>query len=67
MIEGQVQLSLQTNEDWAQFYSIAFLHGLGLDFPYKMHDQIRNASHEKFQAFLKKFMNQKWNIISVGP
>ena len=67
MIDGQNLLGIQTNEDYAQFYSIPVLHNLGLDFAHKNNDTIRSADYEEFQAFLKKFFNKKWNIIKAGP
>jgi zinc protease len=67
MIDGQNLLGIQTNEDYAQFYSIPVLHGLGLNFPHKNNDAIRSADYEDFQAFLKKFFASKWNIIQAGP
>ena len=66
MIDGQNLLGIQTNEDYAQFYSIPVLHGLGLDFPHKNNESIRNANYKGFQSFLKKFFGQKWNIIQAG-
>lgn len=66
MIEGQNLLGIQTNEDYAQYYSIYVLHGLGLDGPHKNNDFIREANYEDFQAFLKKFFNAKWNVIKAG-
>lgn len=66
MIDGQNLLGIQTNEDYAQFYSIPVLHGLGLDFPHKNNDAIRNANYDDFQRFLKKFFNKKWNIVKAG-
>jgi zinc protease len=67
MIDGQNLLGVQTNEDYAQFYSIPVLHGLGLDYPHKSNESIRSANYEDFQAFLRKFFNKKWNIIEAGP
>ena len=67
MIDGQNLLGVQTNEDYAQFYSIPVLHGLGLDYPHKSNESIRHAKYEDFQAFLKKFFSKKWNIIQAGP
>ncbi len=67
MIDGQNLLGIQTNEDYAQFYSIPTLHGLGLDFGHKNNDMIRSADYEDFQLFLKKFFSKKWNIIQAGP
>lgn len=67
MIDGQNLLGIQTNEDYAQFYSIPVLHGLGLDFPHQNNALIRNANYEDFQKFLKKFFSSKWNIVKAGP
>ncbi len=66
MIDGQNLLGIQTNEDYAQFYSIPVLHGLGLDFSHKNNDLIRNANYQEFQSFLKKFFASKWNIVQAG-
>jgi zinc protease len=66
MIDGQNLLGIQTNEDYAQFYSIPTLHGLGLDFSHKNNDLIRNANYKDFQIFLKKFFASQWNIIQAG-
>jgi zinc protease len=67
MIDGQNLLGIQTNEDYAQFYSIPVLHGLGIDYPHKNNDAIRTANYDDFQNFLKKFFAQKWNIVQAGP
>jgi zinc protease len=66
MIQGQNLLGIQTNEDYAQYYSIYVLHGLGVDGPHKNNDFIRDVKYEDFQAFLKKFFNRKWNIVKAG-
>ena len=66
MMDGQNLLGIQTNEDYAQFYSIPLLHGLGLDFQHKNSEFIRTANYDEFQAFLKKFFSKKWNIIEAG-
>jgi zinc protease len=66
MIDGQNLLGIQTNEDYAQLYSIPVLHGIGLDFSHYNNETIRNTKYEDFQAFLKKFFSKKWNIIQAG-
>jgi zinc protease len=66
MIDGQNLLAIQTNEDYAQYYSIPVLHNLGIDFHHEQNQIIRNASYEDFQSFLKKFFNSKWNIVQAG-
>ena len=67
MLDGQNQLNIQSNDDYANFYSIPVLHGLGLDFQHESFDQIRNFDHVKFNKFLNKFFEVEWNIIEVGP
>jgi zinc protease len=67
MLDGQNQLAIQTNEDYANFYSIPVLHDLGIDYQHKTYEQIRNAKHEDFNKFLADFFDTKWNLITVGP
>lgn len=66
MMDGQNLLGIQTNEDYAQFYSIPTLHNLGLDFAHINNNHIRNANYHEFQAFLKEFFSKKWNVIKAG-
>jgi zinc protease len=66
MIDGQNLLAIQTNEDYAQYYSIPVLHNLGINFHHQQNQIIRNATYEDFQSFLKKFFNSKWNIVEAG-
>ncbi len=66
MIDGQNLLSIQTNEDYAQFYSIPVLHNLGVDFSHENNHKIRKANYDDFQIFLKKFFNRNWNIVQAG-
>ncbi len=67
MLDGQNQLNIQTNDDYASFYSIPVLHDLGLDFQHKTFEKIRNFNHVDFNKFLKKFFTTEWSIINVGP
>lgn len=67
MLDGQNQLAVQTNEDFANFYSIPTLHGLGLDFQHESYSSIRDSSYEDFNKFLSVFFDTDWNIITVGP
>ena len=67
MLDGQNQLNIQTNDDYANFYSIPILHELGIDYQHKSFDKIRNFNHSDFNGFLSKFFKAKWNIIKVGP
>ncbi len=67
MLDGQNQLAIQTNEDYANFYSIPVLHDLGVDYQHETYEQIRSAKHEDFNKFLAQFFDTKWNTITVGP
>lgn len=66
MINGQNSMSIQTNEDYAQFYSIAELHHLGLDFSHEKNELIKKADYSEFQTFLQTFFDTKWNIVTAG-
>lgn len=67
MLDGQQRMAIQTNEDWAQFYSVPALHGLGLEFQHKGQQKINEASYEEFQKFLRTFMADGWNVVTAGP
>ncbi len=66
MIDGQNQLNLQVNDDYANVYSVPALHGLGIDYFYKANNEIRNFKHEDFQRIIKKLLKQNWITITVG-
>jgi zinc protease len=66
MIKGQNQISIQTNDDYASFYSIGVLHGLGFDFQHTSYEKIENTTLKEFNDFLKKFLKTNWNKIIVG-
>ena len=66
-IEGQTQLSLQTNDDYANLYSIPELHNIGIDYYHKSNELIQKTKLEDFNRFIKKFLATKWNHVIVGP
>jgi len=66
-IVGQKQMQLQSNEDFANFYSIPVLHGLKLDFENLNIERIKKLDHLKINKFLKKFLKQDPTIITAGP
>ena len=66
MIMGQVQMGLQTNDDYASHYSIPLLHGLGLDFANKNIEGIQELEYDDFKAVIKKFLSKKNITIKVG-
>ena len=60
MIEGQNLINIQTNEDFANIYSIPVLHGRGLDFFYKNNQSIQTLTYEDFSTQLKKILSKKF-------
>ena len=66
MIEGQNLINIQTNEDFANIYSIPVLHGRGLDFFYNNNQSIQKLTYEDFSVRLKKILSKKLNVVVVG-
>lgn len=66
MIDGQNLLNIQTNDDYADIYSVATLQGLGMDFFHLNNQIIRNMKYEDFQKNIKSFFKQKPNKVIVG-
>lgn len=66
MIYGQNMMSIQTNDDYAYFYSVPVLHGLGLDFPFKTLETIKQIDLDDLNLFLRKFLKGGWNIVKAG-
>lgn len=66
MIAGQSLLNVQTNEDYANIYSVPTLQGLGLDWYHKGNEEINAITYEDFQKEIKKVFSKKWNTIIVG-
>lgn len=67
MIDGQNLLGIQTNEDYAQLYSIPVLHNLGIDFQHHNNQEIRDVKYEDFQKFLGSYFKGPWSVICAGP
>jgi zinc protease len=66
MIEGQNQVNIQTNDDYASVYSVPTLQGCGLDYYHKNNKKITELTYETFQKKLKSLLNKKWNTVIVG-
>ncbi|MCB9094983.1 MAG: insulinase family protein [Halobacteriovoraceae bacterium] len=67
MIVGQKDLQLQSNDDFANYYSIPVLHGLGIDFEDMTVENIKKIEPEALNKFLKKFLSQKQIVVTSGP
>lgn len=66
MIRGQALLNIQTNEDYANLYSIPILQGLGMDYFYKNNEIIENLNHEEFNKAIHQILSRKRNTVVVG-
>ena len=66
MIEGQDLINIQTNEDYANIYSIPLLQGLGVDYFYKNNEKIKHLQYDDFQTQIQKILARKRNIVVVG-
>ena len=66
IIAGKELMGLQTNEDYANAYSISTLHGYGLDFYHKELEAVKNFSYKDFQVQTSKIFSQKWSTVWVG-
>ena len=66
MIAGQNLLHIQTNEDYANIYSVTCHQGKDLDYYHKNNDEIKNLKYEDFSKSLKAVLSQKWSTIIVG-
>jgi len=66
MIIGQSMLSLQTNEDFLNTYSVPELHDLGIDYHYETIEQINSIKYTIFNDQLKVIFSNKFNKIIVG-
>jgi len=65
-IDGQLALSLQTNDDYANAYSIPEFHGLGHQYIYKKRKFIKDLTHKKFNDFIKKHFSGYKSLVVVG-
>ncbi|MBK23995.1 MAG: hypothetical protein CME70_08345 [Halobacteriovorax sp.] len=66
MIEGQTLLNIQTNDDYANLYSVPVFQKLGLDYPHQRNDEIRKLKYEDFTKGIKKALSKKFSTIIVG-
>lgn len=66
MIAGQSLLNVQTNEDYANIYSVPTLQGLGLDWYHEGNIEINQITYDEFQKEIKKVFKRKWNTVIVG-
>jgi zinc protease len=66
MIAGQNLLNIQTNEDYANAYSVTTHQGKNLDYYHLKNDEITNLKHDEFNKRLKSILKRKWSTVIVG-
>ena len=66
MIKGQTLLNIQTNEDYANIYSIPFIFNLGIDHFHLKNQQVEKLSYNMFTRELKKVFSKKRYTVTVG-
>ena len=66
MIEGQTLLNIQTNDDYANLYSVPVFQGLGLDYPHAKNEDINKLKFEDFTKGIKKVLGGKFSTVIVG-
>ncbi len=66
MIEGQNLINVQTNEDFANIYSVPVLQGQGLDYYHETNKKVHELTYEKFQAEISRVLKKKFSTIIVG-
>lgn len=66
MIEGQNQINLQINEDYANVYSVPTLQGQGMDYFHKSNQEIKNLKYKDFQSRIKSALSINWITVTVG-
>lgn len=66
MIEGQTLINVQTNDDYANIYSIPYLQGLGLDFYHRNNKAVKDLTYQEFKDTLHKLFKKKWSSVVVG-
>lgn len=66
MIEGQTLLNIQTNDDYANLYSVPVFQNLGLDYPHKRNEEISKMKYEDFNKGIRKAFSKKFNTVIVG-
>lgn len=66
MMKGQDLINIQTNEDYANIYSVPVLHGRSVDNYYQGNEAINDLTYEDFVKNLKRLLSKKWNTTIVG-
>lgn len=66
MIAGQSLLNVQTNDDYANIYSVTTLQGFNLDHYHLSNKAIESLSYDTFTKEIKKILSRSWSTVIVG-
>lgn len=66
MIEGQNLINVQTNEDYANIYSIPALQDQGLDYYHETNKKVHALTYQVFTKELKAILARPFSTIIVG-
>jgi zinc protease len=66
MIKGQNLLNVQTNDDYANVYSVTTHQGKSLDYYHQKNEEINKLTYNDFDRDLKRILKQSWSKILVG-
>ncbi len=66
VVEGQNQISIQTNEDYANIYSIPLLQNQGVDFYHHNNQIVQKMKYDEFTKLIKKFLARDVMQVVVG-
>lgn len=64
IINGQEHLNIQTNEDYANVYSVPVLHSLQLDSHYLELETISKMKHEDFLKDIRQLFNKDLSVVT---
>lgn len=66
MIAGQSLLNIQTNDDYANIYSVTTLQGMDLDYYHLNNKEIEKLKYSTFKKQIKKIFSGSWYTVLVG-
>jgi zinc protease len=66
MMEGQALINVQTNDDYANIYSVPFFQGMGVDHYHKENESVREFDYQLFLKTTKSILSRPFTTVIVG-
>lgn len=66
MMEGQALINVQTNDDYANIYSVPVFQNMGVDHYHKENKLIRDFDHKTFLKTAKSILSRPFTTVIVG-